>query len=147
MLIVTIYELNCAELPLHAMKDIFYRYFVLLVLISGCSSSVQNDFDGCPIEGDNPRLAVEDRLKNRFDIPANYAPIDFSKMAAMTSTDSADEHVAVQLKGYVIEVKDGGPETCNCHAQQEKDYDIHIVLSNDENDLEKKHGSDQKKNG
>ena len=39
---------------------------------------------------------------------------------------------AVELTGYVFEVKSGGLETCNCHSADKTTMDTHIVLTADE---------------
>ena len=82
-----------------------------------------------------------DSLKNRYTVPTKYNEIKFSEMYHMKTTSTThSEHEAVYLHGYVIEVKDGGSETCNCHTKNKKWFDTHIVLSNDPKDDDPSHG-------
>ncbi len=109
-------------------------------ILSYLGTSAQAIYHDCPYYGDNPHYYAADSLKNRYEIPTHYTRISFEKMATMKHDDNADERRAVKLKGYVITVKYGGSETCNCHSKDKNDYDVHIVLSNSENNLDEKDG-------
>lgn len=100
----------------------------------------QATYHGCKMGGSNASLAIFDSLKNRFTIPKAYGSIDFTKMASMKYDDKTSQDKAVKIKAYIIEIKYGGPETCNCHTKIKDDFDVHIVLSKDENDLDAKDG-------
>ena len=59
-------------------------------------------------------------------------------MLQLSYTDkSHSENEAVYVHGYVVLVKDGGSETCNCHTKDKTFYDTHIVICNSKNDEEK----------
>src|SRR5439155_1929170 len=44
-------------------------------------------------------------------------------------TDRFDTNEAAKVTGYVINVKAGGKENCNCHATNPIDMDTHIELA------------------
>jgi len=97
----------------------------------------------CHQGGDKPVLKYmqADSLKNRYTVPKKYNEIKFKAMYQMKYTDKThSENEAVYLHGYVIEVKKGGSETCNCHTKDVKWFDTHIVISNDPNDDDPSHG-------
>ena len=97
----------------------------------------------CPQGGDKPvlRYMKADSLKNRYTVPNKYNEIKFQEMYSMKYTDKThSQNEAVYLHGYVIEVKNGGSETCNCHTKDTKWFDTHIVISNDINDKDASHG-------
>lgn len=91
-------------------------------------------YDGCPPIGltNNPALEALNRQKNRYNIPL---PGDFNSAIALRSllAPGNDENrwnirTAVELTGYVFEVKPGGVETCNCNVNDDAHADTHIVL-------------------
>ena len=93
-----------------------------------------DNFDGCPPIGqtNNPGLEGLNRQKNRYSFPL---PVDFNTMITLNSllAPGNDENrwsvkTAVELTGYVFEVKAGGSETCNCHVNDDIHTDTHIVL-------------------
>ncbi len=115
-------------------------WVVVSIFAMSLSASAQSTWHDCPVYGDNPRFYDADRLKNRYQIPTQYLPIDFATMASMRYDADADQNSAVKLHGYVILVKYGGTETCNCHSTDKDDFDVHIVLSNSEEDADVKDG-------
>lgn len=74
-------------------------------------------------------------FKNRFDFPrANDfdASIDLDKMAAATEDEQGfSPEKAVEIEGYVVAVKPGGVETCNCKTKDPLLRDTHIELITD----------------
>jgi hypothetical protein len=76
-------------------------------------------------------------LKNRFTFP-KQADVDGDvTLAAMLApgddTGRFDPHKAATISGFVVKVKSGGKESCNCGADRPIDMDTHIMvgLSND----------------
>ena len=97
----------------------------------------------CHLGGDKPvaRFMKADSLKNRYTVPTKYNEIKFAEMASLKYNDkSHSQNEAVYLHGWVIETKNGGSETCNCHTKNTKWYDTHIVISNDPKDDDASHG-------
>jgi hypothetical protein len=111
----------------------------------GGGIEADGSFNGCPIGGNvSPNAPEHDELvelnreKNRMAIP-QPADIDSSiTLPAMLKT-GADRHRftstgAVQITGYVFDVKVGGIETSNCKARAQADRDTHIELVLDPGD-------------
>jgi hypothetical protein len=70
--------------------------------------------------------------KNRFTAPQ---PQDFDQEVSLAALlapgrdeNRFDEEHAASFSGYVIDVKKGGNETCNCGAKNPIDMDTHIEL-------------------
>ena len=88
-------------------------------------------FAQCPVKGDKPLPKFEhlDSLKNR-----NYVGTIDSSVSLQTILTKVNDEKRfktsqfVKLTGYVILVKAGGSETCNCHSKDPNDLDIHIEL-------------------
>ena len=106
-----------------------------LVVLSAISSRAQPTFHNCPLEGTAKSDAAKtlDRNKNRFTPPV-ASDFDASvSLAAMLApgddTDRFDESKAVSVTGFVVNVKTGGKETCNCGANDPIDKDTHIELA------------------
>jgi hypothetical protein len=107
---------------------------------------VEINFQGCPAEGDNPRQADLNRLKNRVD-EGEYVPVAFESVANLSwpktverqaSRDrwsaadrAAVEHyegVPVAVEGYLAGARQEGPESPNCHGDDPQFRDFHIWL-------------------
>ena len=94
----------------------------------------------CPLEGKqtgSEGAKEQNPLKNRFAFP-NKDDIDADvTLAAMLApgddTGRFDSSKAATISGFVVLVKSGGKETCNCGAAKPIDTDTHIMLglSND----------------
>ena len=91
-------------------------------------------YDGCPPIGLTTNLKLEElnKQKNRYNYPLQS---DFDSAITLNSLliPGNDENrwnvkTAVELTGYVFEVKSGGSETCNCHVNDDVHTDTHIVL-------------------
>jgi len=109
------------------------KLLIILTFLS-LTTHAQELYHNCPLGGDNPRTASKDSLKNRYEIPSYYTPLSFDDMAKMTYDDTS-AYPAV-IEGYVILVKSGGKETCNCHSAT--DLDVHIELTKDSSYTEAK---------
>lgn len=98
-----------------------------LLLLLATTTHAQSIYHNCPLAGDNPRTASKDSLKNRYDIPTSYRPLSFDEVAAMKEDDTSNYPAVIE--GYVILIKNGGKETCNCHSAT--DLDVHIEITKD----------------
>lgn len=89
----------------------------------------------CPLEGSaiNPRLKELNRAKNRFTAPtADDIDTDVSLAAMLAPGEDElrfDQARAARVVGFVVNVKAGGKETCNCRATDPIDRDTHIELA------------------
>ena len=94
----------------------------------------------CPSEG-NPqldRLKPLNRLKNRLvgPRPSIVTPVGLDEMLFPgDDTNRWSTGHAIELLGYVADVKAGGPETCNCKSTNAADYDTHIDLVVEADDI------------
>jgi hypothetical protein len=89
----------------------------------------------CGLEGTATSDAAKalDRLKNRYILP-NEEDVDpevtlAALLAPGDDLDRFDEKKAATITGYVIDVKVGGKETCNCRAVNPIDRDTHVELA------------------
>src|SRR5262249_16211404 len=76
----------------------------------------------------------ENRLKNRYVLPASYTAYDVEKMLKLPSTENSKlEHSGATLTGYVQDVKLGGTEgeSCNCNARGNNQVDANIEVITD----------------
>jgi hypothetical protein len=106
----------------------------------------QNNFQGCPSNGDGGDPALN-RRKNRLDsitwntLQVNSilqldwpAGVQGKKRSTWSQQDkdkvSRFEGVAVQLEGFLAGMKVEGPESCNCHADK-PGVDYHLWLAAD----------------
>lgn len=103
------------------------------------------NFQGCPGEGDNPRQAELNRLKNRVD-EGEYVPVDFDAVVHLAWPKSVErlprdkwpaadeasveryEGVPVAVEGYLAGARQEGPESPNCHGDDAQFRDFHIWL-------------------
>jgi hypothetical protein len=114
-------------------------------------------FHGCPIEGDatattrsDPDLNV---LKNRSTLPADgFKAMHFDDLAQLDVPDGvskkhrtkwsedtlnsvkSEEMKAVQVPGVLLKKKLEGPESPNCHSNEQADRDFHLWLANSSDD-------------
>jgi len=90
-------------------------------------------FSQCPIYGDRsePRFRMLDSLKNRNSVGTFDMSVTLNRILTNTMDDRADYTSSqyVKLQGYVVLVKYGDKETCNCHSTNKDDWDIHIELA------------------
>ena len=111
--------------------------FLLFLLISTVGYS-QNT---CPVTGDNKgntpaaqHHQLVDSYKNRSNIPTHFTQINFDDMANLTVTNNMSWDSAVYIDAYILDIKDGGQESCNCHSTIYKDTHIYIVKTANEKD-------------
>jgi len=110
----------------------------------------QITFKGCPGEGDGSD-PEPNRLKNRVD-EGNYVPVSFDAIFNLTwppaieqkdrnrwsKADAAEiakyEGIPVQIEGYFVMARLSGPESPNCHGDDDTDRDHHIWMVKNPND-------------
>ncbi len=108
----------------------------VLALYCSCShtTGTMDTYRDCGLEGDarSERVKELDVLKNRYTFPDS---IDFDRAVTLQSILAAGEdrnrfndHKAIDITGYVYDVKVGGVETCNCHERNPAYRDTHIEL-------------------
>ncbi len=115
---------------------------VLLSLISFSSYSQEHikldDNIECGLEGTARPGTVEYEInpyKNRSDMPVTFDnSYTLSVMANKKAVKNFPKKTAVRISGYCINVKQGGPESCNCKAKKDKDTHIELVVSSVEKD-------------
>lgn len=104
---------------------------LLTILFSILALSFQTD-KGCPVNGDSKNKDHQqmDLLKNRTTKSTTVTPIKITKFLAPGNdrTRFASSTYA-SVVGYIYDVKYGGAETCNCHAKDKSQLDIHIELT------------------
>ena len=87
----------------------------------------------CSIYGDKPvkKFQILDSLKNRNFTGKVDSSISLHKILTRKGDDTKDYNSSqyAHLEGYVILVKYGGSETCNCKSKVKTDLDIHIELA------------------
>lgn len=87
----------------------------------------------CGIKGDgrNARMQFNDSLKNRSCVARTIDSVitinSFFQNGDDTHRFSPNQFLCIS--GYVVAVKWGGSETCNCHSKDKSDLDIHIELA------------------
>lgn len=106
------------------------------LLILSLTASFLSLYAGtCPLAGDatDDRRKATNIKKNREAAPG---AADFDSMVSMSkmlnSQDLAtafDENKAGTITGYLFSAKAEGPESCNCHATDAADHDIHIYIA------------------
>jgi hypothetical protein len=107
----------------------------------------------CPAIGDaaKPGSRADPDLnaqKNRTEVPGNFTPTHFDDFAEFEVPDGvskrhrstwpeatrsavlAQEAQARRLTGFLIAQKLEGPESCNCHGEDQRARDIHLWLAN-----------------
>lgn len=119
---------------------------IKLLIISLFLSSYVSAQTPCPIKGDKSNLKFEhlDSLKNRSHV-GNQIDTTVTLAKILAKGEDSKRFKSSQyvcLTGYVILVKEGGLETCNCHGfkdiehkepmtkdEQKQVEDIHIELA------------------
>jgi hypothetical protein len=102
----------------------------LLLFLFALSAKAQTT---CPIYGDKnvTKFRNLDQLKNR-NTPGASIDRSVTLQSILTpgnDTTRFNSNQYVTLTGYVILVKAGGPETCECHSKDPNDLDVHIELA------------------
>jgi hypothetical protein len=109
---------------------------LIALLFSSCShGGTMDDYNNCGLEGDAKRADVRElnTQKNRYDMPDSNA-IDHSATleAMLAQGDDRNRFTgghAAEITAYVIDVKVGGDESCNCHERDPQNRDTHIELA------------------
>lgn len=112
------------------------RILLLLTFVFFVSSGLdaQKIFNKCPLEGktSSDRIKKLNRDKNRYTLPTQddlNADITLEKILQPgDDEDRFHNNEAVEITGYVINVKKGGIETCNCKAKEAEFRDTHIEM-------------------
>jgi hypothetical protein len=107
--------------------------YIFLIIIFCLNAKAQDVYNGCPLKGDNPRFYSADSFKNRYVEPKVYKKIELQEMLNTKYNYIFTPDQAVEVSGYVILVKDGDAETCNCHSKNKDNYDTHVEITLDEN--------------
>jgi len=108
--------------------------FAFLSQGNGQETFKLSDGRECGLEGTAKSEAGKaiDRLKNRFVAPTtDQIDSDVSLAAILAPGDDLDrfdQNKGAKISGFVIDVKVGGVETCNCKAKDPIDRDTHIEL-------------------
>ena len=108
--------------------------FLFLGANAQAPPSNMDDFDGCKLDGTatSARLKQLNQLKNRYTLPT-AAQIDHS-ITLSTLLAPGDDKTrwnstsGAEITGFVLEVKPGGKETCNCGKTDPIHTDTHIEL-------------------
>jgi len=107
---------------------------LLALAFLSTAAPAQEIFHGCGRAGDATSSLVQElnRLKNRYQ-PPDTAAFDSSVNLARVVKPGNDENrwndsSGAELVGFVYAVKEGGVETCNCHATAPDGRDTHIEL-------------------
>jgi hypothetical protein len=99
---------------------------------------VQSTGRRCGMDGDVPNtragkhLRILNEHKNRYTAPTPAQMDDTVHLSGMLAPgddlDRFDAEKGAKIVGFVNDVKVGGNESCNCHAEQAIDCDTHIEL-------------------
>lgn len=90
----------------------------------------------CPPEGNAKKASVtlSNPLKNRIHAP-DASKIQSTTLEAFLAPgddhDRWSQDQGTEVVGWVMEVKSGGAETCNCRSTNHDDWDTHIELVKD----------------
>jgi len=118
--------------------------------ITDLSKFTTGDFDGCPPEGSGGDRDLN-RLKNRDIPPPSYDPIAISELLSSQPAPLLDagksnrenwprtalaeaiqwEARGVSMEGYLLKVRQQGPESCNCRDETKRDYHLWVGDSPD----------------
>lgn len=87
----------------------------------------------CPIEGSakNKKDAIANKLKNREIIKKNLTDSISLTMILIGNGDDSQKFSDtsfIKITGYLVEVKPGGKESCNCEASDDASTDTHIYI-------------------
>lgn len=97
-------------------------------------SSDMDTFDGCGLSGNakSANLTKLNQLKNRYTLPSarkiNHSITLSALLEPGDDRSKWSSGSSAEVVGYVLDVKPGGPETCNCGKKDPKHSDTHIEL-------------------
>lgn len=102
-----------------------------------------SNFNGCPLSGNAKQaLALSiNPLKNRFDAPKTVSSkITLAEILAPgDDTTRWSTQDAATIEGWIIYVKKGGIESCNCKSKDPQFMDTHIGLAATPNETRENH--------
>jgi hypothetical protein len=116
----------------------------LLIFLIAIPAFPQGIFNGCDMDGSTniEFLKVMNRKKNRYNIPSAS---DFDSSVKLSSFmepgddhERFDENKAVEIIGWVRDVKWGSNESCNCNQTGQNFQDVHIEIVPTRNTTSKK---------
>jgi len=93
-----------------------------------------DNFDGCGMNGTatTARLKALNQLKNRYTVPTdsqiNHAITLSALLAPGDDKTRWNSTSGAEVTGFVLDVKPGGSETCNCGKTDPVHTDAHIEL-------------------
>jgi len=93
-----------------------------------------DNFDGCGMDGSAKTASLKklNQLKNRYNVPqANQIDPSITLSAILAPGDDRtrwSSSSGAAVTGYVLDVKPGGGETCNCGKTDPAHTDAHIEL-------------------
>lgn len=139
------------------LKNLVLLLVSALVLTLPLSAQTGPLFHGCSLEGDATTATRSDpdlnALKNRSAIPAEgFKPTHFDDLAQLEVPDGvnkkhrttwseetlnsvkSEETKAVQVPGFLLKKKLEGPESPNCHSNDQADRDFHLWFANSSDD-------------
>ena len=108
--------------------------FSLLGANAQAPTSNMDDFDGCGMDGSatTARLKALNQLKNRYTVPKDNqidSSITLSAMLAPGDDKTRwNSTSGAEVTGFVLDMKPGGGETCNCGKTDPAHLDTHIEL-------------------
>jgi len=88
-------------------------------------------------DGKSAKMRTSDSLKNRSAITAQpmIIPIDSILRQPLSTDYWLLSTTFASITGYVVSVKYGGPESCNCKSTDKTDWDYHIVVAKDKDHI------------
>lgn len=102
---------------------------IVLLLLTQLPALAQTD---CPIYGQHPEKLssrISDSMKNRSRPGTVKKSFDLTKGWPKGADSIWFKGIDyVRVTGYVVDVKYGEPESCNCHSHKKADLDVHIEL-------------------
>src|SRR5690242_18077864 len=110
-------------------KNSWHNMKMILLILLPLFSFSQNTFHGCPLGGDSKHEDVRsaDSLKNRFEIPKSYKKISL-KILLNEKVGGIDGTYPIEVSGYIVDVAQGGIESCNCHSKAYRDTHIYVAF-------------------
>ncbi len=118
-------------------------YVIFTIILYSCKSDttvpktaevLENYYKDCGTEGNakDANLKQLNQLKNRSNLPTEQdinPAISLEKILETGDDENRwNTSQAATIKGYIIDIKKGGVETCNCKMKEEQDRDTHIEL-------------------
>ena len=122
------------------MKRVFLVVAILISIVLVAQYVSKESFpkqtvqtSNCPPEGDSPKEKFQelDKLKNRTEkksyIDENIDVNSF--LCSCPDQKKFSNTMYVTVTGYMVGLKYGGAETCECHSKEKTDEDFHIEIA------------------